>query len=217
MKLYRQSSAYSNNFKFVHYRRYSDASQDDLWHHLSEQAKEDGSMPKDLSVKEVMDTWTLQSGFPVVTITRDYHRNSALVSQVLYSVIFMAAVYSPVSLSEMDIEEAKKIIDINLNGALNTIYAVLPILEKQGDGQLVLCGSVAGYRGLPNGQPYSATKAAIINIAESWKAEHPELDVKVINPGFVKTPLTDKNKFKMPMMIEPENGGRAPFFYSDKV
>ena len=86
--------------------------------------------------------------------------------------------------------------------------ASLPILRSQGYGQLVLCGSVAGYRGLPNGQPYSATKAALINLAESLRAEERVLDIKVINPGFVRTALTDKNTFKMPMRIEPEEAAR---------
>lgn len=126
----------------------------------------------------------------------------------LDSAIFMAAIYAPTSLDAMNIEDAKHMVDINLNGALNAVHVVLPILNRQGGGQLALCGSVAGYRGLPGGQPYSATKAAIINLAESLKAEHPELDIKVINPGFVRTPLTDKNDFKMPMMIEADEAAR---------
>ncbi len=122
----------------------------------------------------------------------------------LDSVIFMAAIYDPAPLSKLNIETAHQMVDINLNGAFNTVHAVLPILKEQGNGQLVLCGSVAGYRGLPNGQPYSATKAAVINLAESLRAEERTLDIKVINPGFVRTPLTDKNDFEMPMMIEAE-------------
>jgi short-subunit dehydrogenase len=95
-----------------------------------------------------------------------------------------------------------------LNGAFNAVHAVLPILKSQAHGQFVLCGSVAGYCGLPNGQPYSATKAGVINLAESLRAEEGHLDIKVINPGFVRTPLTDKNNFKMPMMIEPEEAAK---------
>ena len=70
----------------------------------------------------------------------------------------------------------KKIIDINLTGAFNLIDAILPILKTQkSKGQLALCGSVAGYIGLPNAQPYSATKAAIINLAESLYAEYQQI------------------------------------------
>lgn len=124
------------------------------------------------------------------------------------SAIFMAAIYNPAPLSRLDIQSAHQMVNINLNGAFNTVHAVLPILKAQGHGQLVLCGSVAGYRGLPNGQPYSATKAAVINLAESLRAEEHDLDIKVINPGFVRTPLTDKNDFKMPMIIEPEEAAK---------
>ena len=120
----------------------------------------------------------------------------------LDSAIFMAAIYDPASLTKIDIETTHQMVSINLNGTFNAVHAILPILKAQGNGQIALCGSVAGYRGLPNGQSYSATKAAVINLAESLHAEEPDLDIKVINPGFVRTPLTDKNDFKMPMMIE---------------
>jgi short-subunit dehydrogenase len=120
----------------------------------------------------------------------------------------MAAIYDPAPLNQLDIKSAHQMVDINLNGAFNTVHAVLPVLKAQGHGQFALCGSVAGYRGLPNGQPYSATKAAVINLAESLRAEEHNLDIKVINPGFVRTPLTDKNDFKMPMIIEPEEAAK---------
>lgn len=89
--------------------------------------------------------------------------------------------------------------------------AVRDIFKQQGHGQIVLCASVAGYRGLPNAQPYCATKAALINYAESLKIElEPEhIDVKIICPGFVKTDLTDKNDFKMPMMISADEAASA--------
>lgn len=121
-------------------------------------------------------------------------------------VIFMAGIYEPTACNEIDIEKARQIIDTNFKGAVNIVHYCLPVLEKQDKSQLVLCASVAGYSGLPNGQPYSATKAAILNFAESLRAEYVNstLDIKVINPGFVKTRLTDKNKFKMPFIIEPK-------------
>ncbi len=127
------------------------------------------------------------------------------------SIIFMAAIYAPEKLAQMDMAVTRQIVDVNLNGAFNTVHTALPILNAQNGGQIALCGSVAGYRGLPGGQPYSATKAAVINLAESLRAEqaHNNIDVKVINPGFVRTPMTDKNDFKMPMMIEPEDAAKA--------
>lgn len=125
-------------------------------------------------------------------------------------VIFMAALYKPTSIDEMDIDFAKSLMDVNVVGAIATTYAVLPVFERQNSGQIVLCGSVAGYTGLPGGQPYSASKAAIINFAESLHAEVDEyINVKVINPGFVRTRITDKNTFPMPMRIEPEDAAKA--------
>jgi short-subunit dehydrogenase len=125
------------------------------------------------------------------------------------SVIFMAGVYTPTSFENMNIADANQIIDVNFKGALNTVLAVLPILKTQGFGQIALCGSVAGYVGLPNGQPYSATKAAIISLAESLRAEVPSfIDVKLISPGFVKTQLTDKNSFDMPAIITPQQAAK---------
>ena len=108
----------------------------------------------------------------------------------------------------MDINAAMDMVDINFKGALNVVHAALPVLKKRVHGQLALCGSVAGYRGLPYSQPYGATKAALISLAESLKVENEELDIKVINPGFVRTPMTDKNDFKMPMIIEPEEAAK---------
>lgn len=126
------------------------------------------------------------------------------------SVVFLAAVYDPGPLRDMDLDKAHMMIDVNLKGAFNIVHSVLPYLRKQKErGQIVLCASVAGYRGLPAGQPYSATKAGVQNLAESLRAEEPDLDVKVINPGFVKTPMTDKNDFAMPMIISPEEAAKA--------
>ncbi len=127
----------------------------------------------------------------------------------LDSVIHLAALYDPSRVDQIDITKTRQLVDVNMMGTFNIVHAVLPILATQGFGQIALCGSVAGYRGLPNGQPYSATKAAIINLAETLYLEHPNLDVKLINPGFVRTPLTDKNDFAMPMMIEPEQAAVA--------
>lgn len=129
----------------------------------------------------------------------------------LDSAIFLAAIYSTHDGKPKDIDFIHETIHVNLGGAFNMLNAVQPVLEKQGHGQIVLCGSIAGYRGLPTGQPYCATKAGLISLAESLKLELEDknIDVKVICPGFVKTPLTDKNDFHMPMIIEAEDAAKA--------
>lgn len=116
-------------------------------------------------------------------------------------VIFLAGVYQPMSFESIDLEYAKHTIAVNLMGAINVITALLPTLIKY-KSQLAICASIAGCRGLHNSQPYSASKAALINLTESLKLEHGEqIDVRLINPGFVKTRLTAKNNFKMPAII----------------
>jgi short-subunit dehydrogenase len=125
-------------------------------------------------------------------------------------IIFMAGLYTPMKLGALDLNETAKIINVNLMGAFNATEAGLRALKPQGKGQLVLCASVAGYRGLPNSQPYGATKAAVINLATSLRLEHGHyLDIKVINPGFVTSRLTQKNDFEMPFKISPEKAAKA--------
>ena len=127
------------------------------------------------------------------------------------SALFLAATYTPTLLEDMDIEAAWQTVQVNVMGALNFIYAVYGPMRAQKRGQIALCGSVAGYCGLPAGQPYGATKAAVINLAESLRVEAAVhgIDVRVINPGFVRTPLTAKNKFEMPMIMEAEDAAKA--------
>lgn len=127
------------------------------------------------------------------------------------SVIYMAGTYQPSTVAKISHDDVRRIVDVNLVGAFSCVAAVLPILRGQGSGQIALCGSVAGYRGLPNSQPYGATKAAIINLAETLRAEESRkgIDVRLISPGFVKTPMTDQNDFSMPMMITAEEAARS--------
>ena len=122
------------------------------------------------------------------------------------SAIFMAAVFSVHDGAQKPLSVIHDAIRINLVGAFNMLDVCVPYFKQTGCGQIALCASVAGYRGLPTGQPYCATKAALINLAESLRVElSPEnIDVKVINPGFVETPLTDKNDFWMPMMSQAD-------------
>lgn len=122
-------------------------------------------------------------------------------------VVFMAGVYQPMKLDQLDLAKAQHIIDVNLMGAFRLVHHALPLLKTSTSPkpQMALCASISGYRGLPRSQPYAATKAALINLAESLRAECGDwLDVRVINPGFVKTRLTDKNDFTMPMIISAE-------------
>ncbi len=93
---------------------------------------------------------------------------------------------------------------------VNVLTAVLPALRQRRKGHIAWIASVAGYRGLPKAAAYGPTKAALINLAESLK---PELEadgvtISVINPGFVKTPLTAQNDFEMPFLMEVDEAAR---------
>ena len=129
----------------------------------------------------------------------------------LDGVFIMAALYEPMRMDALHMDKVTQIIAVNLTGMFHIVHAVFPALKKQGRGLLALCGSVAGYRGLPNGQPYSATKAAVINLCESLRIEAAGtgVDVRLISPGFVRTDLTAKNDFDMPALLEPEEAACA--------
>jgi short-subunit dehydrogenase len=123
-------------------------------------------------------------------------------------VVHLAAIYDPGKIAELSPETAAKIVSVNLTGSFH-IAQIAPPLLRDG-GQLALCGSIAGYIGLPQGQIYSATKAGVISLAESLRAELAGIiDVRLICPGFVDTRLTQRNDFSMPAMVTPETAARA--------
>jgi short-subunit dehydrogenase len=125
-------------------------------------------------------------------------------------VIVNAGNHSPVRAWELDAVAAEALVQVNLVGAMNVTALVAPYFYARKQGRLALTASVAGFGGLPTGLVYGATKAALINFAETLYldlAPH-GVAVHVINPGFVKTPLTDKNEFEMPALIESDEAAR---------
>ncbi|MEP7150052.1 MAG: SDR family NAD(P)-dependent oxidoreductase, partial [Acidobacteriota bacterium] len=101
-------------------------------------------------------------------------------------------------------DAVKKVIDINLLGAANSVYAVLPHMLDRGSGHLVAISSLAGFRGLPKSAAYSASKAGMTAFFESVRldVQHRGVDVTIIQPGFIKTPLTSGRENKMPFLME---------------
>lgn len=120
--------------------------------------------------------------------------------------IFMAGDYTAMRAWEIDLAVAQRMVDVNWGGFMNGLSVVIPTLMKQKAGGIALVSSVAGYRGLPKSLVYGPTKAALINLAETLYIDLKEkgLDIYLINPGFVKTPLTANNDFEMPSIITPE-------------
>jgi NAD(P)-dependent dehydrogenase (short-subunit alcohol dehydrogenase family) len=126
-------------------------------------------------------------------------------------VIFMAASFSAMRAWELDTEAAEAMIATNLSGVVSGLAAVIPMLEQQRRGGIALVASVAGYGALPKGLIYGTTKAALIHLAEGLYLDLAPRDIAVylINPGFVRTPLTAANDFPMPALMEPEQAAAA--------
>jgi short-subunit dehydrogenase len=117
--------------------------------------------------------------------------------------IINAGTHQPVRAWELDAAAAEKLVQVNLVGAINAAALLAPYFAQRGSGRIAITASVAGYGGLPTGLVYGATKAALINFAETLYLDLAPRGVAVhlINPGFVKTPLTDLNDFAMPALI----------------
>lgn len=124
--------------------------------------------------------------------------------------VFLAGVYWPLSAQEWDAEKVEAMCDINFTGAARCVGAVLPRMVERDDGHIVLTGSLSGFRGLPGATGYGASKAGVMYLAEGMHADlrNTGVRVQVVNPGFVKTRLTDKNDFKMPFIMEPEDAAQ---------
>lgn len=126
-------------------------------------------------------------------------------------VMYCAGHYQPMRADDFNLAEALRHQRINYDGALNLLAAVLPTLRRQGSGHLSLVASVAGFRGLPRALAYGPTKAALNNLAEILYLDlHPAgIGVSVVNPGFVRTPMTAGNDFAMPALLTPEQAAKA--------
>ena len=111
-------------------------------------------------------------------------------------------------------EAVTKVIEINLIGAVNSVAAVVPQMLEQKSGQIVAVSSLAGFRGLPKSAAYSASKAGMTAFFESLRldVQHNGIDVTIIQPGFIKTPLTSARANKMPFIMELKDS--IPYFIS---
>jgi NAD(P)-dependent dehydrogenase (short-subunit alcohol dehydrogenase family) len=125
---------------------------------------------------------------------------------------FSTGTWDPKKEKNIDIEQMESVMKINFFGTLNCIKTVENYFKDKKSGHISIVSSVAGYRGLPNSTGYGASKAALINLAESLYFDFGRHNVRIslVSPGFIKTPMTDKNEFKMPFLKTPE-------FAADKI
>ena len=120
--------------------------------------------------------------------------------------VFSTGTWDPKKEKEIDVEQIENVMKINFFGTLNCIKSVESYFKTRGYGQISIVSSIAGYRGLPNSTGYGPSKSALNNLAESLYFDFKRHGVRVslISPGFIKTPMTDKNDFKMPFLKSPE-------------
>ena len=125
-------------------------------------------------------------------------------------VIVLAGTHSPMRADQFDRGKADQLLAVNLAGPLNCLEAVLPTLLAQRRGGIALVASVAGYRGLPQALIYGPSKAALIHLAEGLYLDlhRHGIGVYLVNPGFVDTPLTQRNDFAMPALMDADKAAR---------
>ena len=121
-------------------------------------------------------------------------------------VILNAGTHIPTPVDKFLPKVIRSLFDVKVMGTVHCLSALLKRRHERQGCRIAVVASVAGYRGLPSASAYGATKAALINLCEGLR---PELEpfgiiLQLINPGFVRTPLTDKNDFPMPFLISAE-------------
>jgi len=120
--------------------------------------------------------------------------------------VFCAGIHDPQSEKKFSLDTIRQIMETNFFGTINSINSIIDYYKEKKSGQISIVSSVAGYRGLPAAGAYCASKSALSSFAESLYFDMKRFNVRVslINPGFIKTPMTDQNDFKMPMIKSPE-------------
>ncbi len=119
---------------------------------------------------------------------------------------FSTGTWNPKKEKDIDIEQIEEVFRINFFGTLNSIKAVEQYFKDKKSGIITIVSSIAGYRGLPNSTGYGPSKSALNNLTESLYFDFKRSNVRIclVSPGFIKTPMTDKNNFKMPFLKTPE-------------
>ncbi|WP_299964824.1 SDR family NAD(P)-dependent oxidoreductase [uncultured Roseobacter sp.] len=127
--------------------------------------------------------------------------------------VYLAGVYWPFSAQEWNAEQATAMADINFTGLVRVMGTVVPGMVRRDSGHIMITSSLTGFRGLPGSIGYTASKAGTMSLAECMYADlrTTGVDVQVGNPGFIKTQLTDKNDFKMPFLMTPEEAAGYMF------
>lgn len=128
-------------------------------------------------------------------------------------VVFLAGIYWPMRAQDWDADRVEAMCDINLTGCARVMGAVVPAMVAKNSGHIVITGSLSGFRGLPGAVGYGAGKAGVMSLAESMHMDLQKtgVEVQLVNPGFIRTRLTDMNDFTMPQIMEPDAAAQVMF------
>ena len=128
--------------------------------------------------------------------------------------VFGTGINDPKSDKLFNLENIRKIMEVNFFGVINSVNAVYKFYSEKRSGQISIISSVAGYRGLPSAGAYCASKSALTSFVESLYFDmiKKNINVKLISPGFVKTQMTEKNNSPTPMIKSPEFAANEIFF-----
>jgi len=120
--------------------------------------------------------------------------------------VFGTGIHDPKSEKKFNLDKIREIMEVNYFGTMNSINSIYDYFSEKKNGQISIISSVSGYRGLPAAGAYCASKSALTSFTESLYFEMKRINVRVslISPGFIKTPMTDVNDFRMPMIKSPE-------------
>jgi len=191
---------------------------------------------KELSIKFANEGWQVAASARRENLLKDLHNSYANIhpfpldvndensaKKVFQNIIekfqsvdiavFCTGIHDPDSEKKLSIEKIREIMETNFFGTLNCIMAVNKYFREKRSGHISIVSSVAGYRGLPAAAGYCSSKAALSSLAESLYFDFKRYNVRVslVSPGFIKTPMTDKNKFPMPMIKSPEYAAEKMF------
>ena len=127
--------------------------------------------------------------------------------------LFSSGTYEPKDEQNIDPDKIKNVINVNFIGVIDCVKSVERYFKDKKSGHISVVSSIAGYRGLPNSSGYGPSKAALTNFSESIYFDFKKFGVRVsvVSPGFIKTPLTDKNEFPMPFLKTPEYAAEKIF------
>ncbi len=168
------------------------------------------SARREALIKEISDNNQNIYGFPLDVTNKsrckevfDEIRNKFQNIDICF---FSTGTWNPIKEKDIDVEQIENVFKVNFFGTLNSIKVVEQYFKEKKNGTIAIVSSIAGYKGLPNSTGYGPSKSALNNLTESLYFDFKRSNVRIclVSPGFIKTPMTDKNDFKMPFLKSAE-------------